>query len=191
MCEYSAGHSSHAQPRPCNHYTFHVSCQVKWDDSSEARLFYRDRPHQAASFSAALDHAGDLEGKSVLDVGCGYGDLIPLLPGTVRYRGIDTDEQVIEEARRLHPDHEFEVTDRVRKADVVFSIGTLQCCPDPRLSLLSWISAARERLVVVTCAPWKLPGAQQEEKHWEGIAYEVFPSDDDFQTFTVRIDSLP
>lgn len=157
---------------------------MKWEDNVRSRFFYRGREHQLAQHKSALAHAGDLEGKSVLDVGCGYGDLLWLLP-PCHYRGIDTNKLAIEEARRLWPDHDFAVTKRVRRSDVVLAIATLQCCADKRGALLRWISAARERLVVVTCTWDRLPPEDQGEEWWEGIDREAYPSDDDFVTYVV------
>ncbi len=162
---------------------------MKWGDNSRASFYYRSREHQTCSFLAALRHAGPLEGKSVLDVGCGYGDLIPLLDGIRSYKGIDTDGEVIDQARREHPDHEFVCTDQVTKADVVFSIGTLQACEDGRKSLLSWISAARERLIVVTCNEDKLTDEKRAAGWWDGVDAEFFHGEDDF--FVAVIPSAP
>lgn len=57
-----------------------------------------------------LSQVCDLNGLSVLEVGCGFGDLGVYLrarnPG-VRYSGIDLSARMIEEARRCHPDLEF------------------------------------------------------------------------------------
>ncbi len=55
---------------------------------------------------AALSEVGDMTGKSVLDVGCGFGDLGVFLGGRydrVRYHGIDISRRMVEEGRRLHP----------------------------------------------------------------------------------------
>ncbi len=159
---------------------------MRWEDSSRARLFYRDREHQAAQLTAAITHAGPLEGKSVLDVGCGYGDLIPYLP-PCDYYGIDIDELVLEEARRRWPDHEFAVTDEPRESDVVIAVAALQHSLSPRKTLESWKSAARERLVVVTCTWEHL--ADNWDDCLEGLVYEEFLSDDDFRTLVVLADT--
>lgn len=55
----------------------------------------------------------DARGKTVLDVGCGLGDLIPFLNartgGDYRYIGIDVADQLVASARAAHPgaDREF------------------------------------------------------------------------------------
>jgi SAM-dependent methyltransferase len=57
-----------------------------------------------------LAEIGDLRDASVLDVGCGFGDLLGFLSAheiRVRYTGIDIQPAFIEEACRRHPDAEF------------------------------------------------------------------------------------
>ena len=49
---------------------------------------------------------------TVLDAGCGYGSLLEVLPPVASYTGIDTCEELLKEARRLHPGRCF------RNADV-------------------------------------------------------------------------
>ncbi len=45
--------------------------------------------------------------KSVLDVGCGFGDLCLYLPKDLEYMGVDGVEWIAEEAARRYPHHEF------------------------------------------------------------------------------------
>jgi SAM-dependent methyltransferase len=57
-----------------------------------------------------LSQIGDLRNASVLDVGCGFGDLRSFLERRgipVRYTGLDLQPAFIEEARRRHPDDAF------------------------------------------------------------------------------------
>ena len=155
------------------------------DHSSPAsRLFYRSRAHQAAQLQAAIRHAGDLQGKSVLDVGCGYGDLIPFLP-RCRYVGVDPDQEVIETARSLHPGFDFRCTDRIYKTDVVVAVAVLQCCADHELTVRRWMGVARERVVVVSLCWEKLPEEHQDLSWWRGIPHERFEDGDDFFTAVI------
>lgn len=132
------------------------------------RFFYRDRRHQQGQHEKAVELAGDLSGKSILDVGCGYGDLIHHLPADIAgYVGIDLLPWAVNEARRLHPGREFRVTRRCPEADVVFSVATLQQCRDhPGWCLQLWWRAARERLVVVSVRDWKMSWADHGVDPW-------------------------
>lgn len=73
---------------------------------------------------------GDLDGKSVLDVGCGQGDLYEWLSSRgvrVRYTGIDITREMVEVARKRFPNGRFRVADVLeessRRYDYVLSSG--------------------------------------------------------------------
>jgi len=79
-----------------------------------------------------LTRIGDLHGASVLDVGCGFGDLHDFLEKRgipVRYTGLDLQPAFIEEARRRHPGDEFvcadvEAFEPKEPPDYIFISGT-------------------------------------------------------------------
>jgi len=59
-----------------------------------------------------LSEVGDLTGKHVLDVGCGFADYAVYLGKRfkrVKYMGIDISQRMIDEAKRLRPDLELRV----------------------------------------------------------------------------------
>ena len=61
---------------------------------------------QAAKFRVIADVA-PLDGKSVLDVGCGFADFFDYLRSRfddVRYTGVDISEAMVKQASHLHPD---------------------------------------------------------------------------------------
>lgn len=62
-----------------------------------------------------LSEIGDLNNRSILDVGCGFGDLYPFLKEQnvhpKKYVGIDINPQMIAIARRRLPEVTFEVKD--------------------------------------------------------------------------------
>jgi SAM-dependent methyltransferase len=61
-----------------------------------------------------LTAIGDLEGSTVLDVGCGFGDLYEFLgrQGTsVDYTGVDLNPDLVDIARKRHPDARFIAAD--------------------------------------------------------------------------------
>ena len=70
-----------------------------WGDKDRTRLRFE-----------ILCSAWNLENKTVLDFGCGFGDLFAYLAETqpgARYVGIDINGRLIEEARRLHQRGDF------------------------------------------------------------------------------------
>lgn len=73
-----------------------------------------------------------LDGKSVLDAGCGMGDLLPYLYAkstSFRYLGVDRNKGFIEIADKRYAGHNFKVADpfnkKVGEFDVVLSSGVM------------------------------------------------------------------
>lgn len=61
-----------------------------------------------------LCEVGIRSGDRVLDLGCGFGDLLPHLAARgleVDYLGVDINPRLVEEARRRHPEANFRVCD--------------------------------------------------------------------------------
>jgi trans-aconitate methyltransferase len=74
---------------------------------------WKGREDQQLRFEILCD-VGDLSGKSVCDVGCGFGDLHDYLGrrfAGVRYTGIDLVPSLVEKARELRPGVDFRVRD--------------------------------------------------------------------------------
>jgi SAM-dependent methyltransferase len=80
----------------------------------------------------ALSEIGDLDTCSILDVGCGFGDLygFSIKRGfkNMKYTGYDINENLIKIAREVYPDAHFEVKEvekdkTNKKFDWVFSCG--------------------------------------------------------------------
>ena len=86
---------------------------------------------QLRRFETLLRIAGDSSGKTVLDFGCGKGDLYGFMKEkgfSPSYCGIDINKNFIELARRKYPDSEFFVldideTDFNRYFDIIFICG--------------------------------------------------------------------
>ena len=74
----------------------------------------------------------DFNNKSVLDVGCGFGEMAKFLKKRykgVKYTGVDIVPEFIDEAEKKFPEYEFEVRDILekpysKKFDVVLASGT-------------------------------------------------------------------
>lgn len=94
---------------------------VGWKDVRQQRLRFKQ-----------LTEANDISGKSLLDVGCGFGDLSGYLRRqgiTVKYTGYDLSSKLIEIAKRRNPSANFEVKDILSedfgKFDYIITSGTL------------------------------------------------------------------
>ena len=73
-----------------------------------------------------------LDGRSVLDAGCGMGDLLPYLYAkstSFRYLGVDTNRGFIDIAKTRYEGHNFKVADpfkhKIGDFDVVLSSGVM------------------------------------------------------------------
>ena len=75
----------------------------------------------------------DFNGKSVLDVGCGFGEMARFLRKRykdVDYTGVDLLEEFVDQAKAAHPYYKFEARDYFEdpldeKFDVIMASGTL------------------------------------------------------------------
>jgi SAM-dependent methyltransferase len=93
---------------------------------------WRDKDQQYLRFKI-LSEIGELDGKKILDVGCGFGDFFDYLKNNgidVDYHGFDISPKIIAAAKRHHPDLIFEEKDILaeemdEKFDYVFESGIL------------------------------------------------------------------
>ncbi len=87
----------------------HYEPRIRADRESYDILDWADRPSQLARFEV-LAQCVELDGRSLLDVGCGLGDLYDYLAGRgvrVDYTGVDIVEAMVAEARRRRPNARF------------------------------------------------------------------------------------
>jgi len=90
----------------------------------------------------------DIRGKSVLDAGCGMGDILPYIYANApdfEYLGVDIIEDFIEIARKRYLGHEFRVLDALKeefgqKFDIVLSCGILNSNID------NWLEERQQRI---------------------------------------------
>ncbi len=86
--------------------------------------------------SARIQHANivadvDFENKSISDIGCGFGDIIPFIKAKTRnfdYVGIDVVPEFTKEAKRRYPEYRFLTGDwmeLIEKRDIVLCSGVL------------------------------------------------------------------
>ncbi len=94
-----------------------------------------------AKFWEELSYLGEhaVPGSRILDVGCGNGRLLSILPGNVEYIGVDFSKELLSIARARHPGGTFihgNATDLPfsdREFDTVFSFATLHHIPSREL----------------------------------------------------------
>ena len=93
----------------------------------------------------SVELMGDLEGKSVLDLGCGTGALIPALAGItgINYLGVDAAPNMVQESQNLLHSLQLEDTFSIKTSDVrdvpvedgsfdrVVGMGLLEYFDDP------------------------------------------------------------
>jgi SAM-dependent methyltransferase len=76
-------------------------------------LGWKSHADQRLRFQVLCD-IGDLSGRRVCDVGCGFGDLYDYLCtrfGSVRYTGVDLSPSLVQRAQARHPGIAFRVQD--------------------------------------------------------------------------------
>lgn len=77
--------------------------------ANSQRLGWENTVTQLARFKAFVDRV-DLNGRSLLDVGCGFGDLLSYLKDRgvdCRYTGVDIMKEMVIEAQKIHAGDRF------------------------------------------------------------------------------------
>lgn len=115
-------------------------------------LLYSDDKLHAAKLTqyATLVHKLWKVHVSVLDVGCGYGSLVPFLP-PCSYYGIDIVPEFVNEAKRRFPHLRFDhrnIQDCVEQYDWVLLLGITGSVPDPENLVKQAWKLARMGLIV-------------------------------------------
>lgn len=94
-------------------------------------LLWWDYRSMAIRFRALVNDV-PVAGKTVMDAGCGMGDLLPFLyakAADFKYIGLDKSKDFIEVAKRRYEGHDFRVADpfkqRIGMYDVVLSSGVM------------------------------------------------------------------
>ncbi len=150
--------------------------------SAVQALGWDSEASQRARFLAAMRLA-PTGNRAVLDVGCGFGDLLTVLrdagAAPAEYLGVDLNPRLLEVARQRHPDAQFECRNLLvdplpAVADVVFMFGLLNFRLPERdnrdfareMITAAWISC--KDVLVVDALSSVLEPAYPEEK---GVFY--------------------
>lgn len=133
---------------------------------------YRSARDQRIRQKMLIRLAGSLKGKSVLDVGCGTGDLLRYIPASADYYGIDVSPRAIKVARAAWPGREFACTTELRPADVVFGCAVLQCSHIPPEEMIRAMWEQARELVVFNC--WRgFADLGEASAWWAGLGATV------------------
>lgn len=124
---------------------------IEWDSKRYTQSF--DFVHKYGEAVMELIEAP--AGSFVVDLGCGNGALSEkLISRGYRVLGLDASEEMLETARKLHPDIPFVCADAVEfkleeKADVIFSNAVLH-----------WIDAEKQDRMIANLASQLRPGGE-------------------------------
>ncbi len=132
------------------HYEALAASGPRWLDYSNERT-------QAQTLALALEAAGPLDGKDVLDVGCGRGQLSlsARAMGARHVTGVDLAEAAIRQNERAHPGIEWVIGSAGslaigRRYDVVLAVEVLQYVSHAEAIRRLWnLVAPAGRLVVI------------------------------------------
>jgi hypothetical protein len=85
-----------------------------YNEDEGANIFWSSKSAQEKRFEALLD-IGDLTNKEILDIGCGYCDLLEYIKNRginiKKYTGVDIVPEIVDKAKNMHPDTNIEVRD--------------------------------------------------------------------------------
>jgi len=110
--------------------TYYKSALNEFGDHDARSVHWSDKRGQELRF-LILSQIANLNGQSVLDVGCGLGDLINFFKKnalSVDYTGIDIVPDFIERAREFHPNARFEtmnIETTTEQFDYVLASGAM------------------------------------------------------------------
>jgi SAM-dependent methyltransferase len=113
------------------HKDIYTKRLAKYGESPHS-LHWTSYKAQAIRFKNLLDSL-DLQARSILDAGCGMGDILPFIYARAddfEYLGVDINKDFVKIATKRYPPHKFQVGDPFTEPgrahfDVVLSSGTL------------------------------------------------------------------
>lgn len=134
-------------------------------------LFYKNPKQHDKKLQAYARLVENLpDGHSLLDVGCGYGELLRFTRLRGQYTGIDLVAEFVDEARRRNPDKRFEVGDLFERpdlcADWVVLAGVLSSVPESQMLLTHASKHAYRGVLFDVTIGERLPGYFTDLSRW-------------------------
>ncbi len=128
----------------------------------------------------------DFNDKFILDVGCGFGDIIPFIEEKARhfeYKGVDIVPEFIEAAKKRYPGYEFEVGDffgepEENQYDIIITSGTLNASGDDAMefrkkAIKTMIGNAKEAVVFNMAGNYPQPKSKEDGRVFYANSIEM------------------
>jgi len=128
----------------------------------------------------------DFKGKDILDVGCGFGGIIPFIASSVdkfSYTGVDSISQFIFEAKKLYPKQAFIKGDYFakplkKKFDIIIANGSLNSNVADNLAfrkkaIMTMFANAKEAVVFNMAGGHPQPKTAKGSNVWFADAREI------------------
>lgn len=163
MVKTICNHESWSHENAVQYYSSHRN---SLDDVYESEKFFLSRVLEA--------------GHSILDIGCATGGFVNVFRGyepSILYTGVDISAEMIRQARILHPDIHFEVTDgdnlpfENNSFDIVFSSGALHMAPNWRGILAEGWRVAKQFFIFDVRLKSLPPTIEDIHKSYQKIAF--------------------
>ena len=129
----------------------------------------------------------DFNNKSILDVGCGFGDIVPYIvkkTGIITYTGIDLVPEFVKEAKKIHSKHTFLVGDYFKqplekKFDIVVCCGALNGNYKDNLgfrknAIKTMYNHTKERLVFNMAGKHPIPKTALHSNVWFADSKQIY-----------------
>lgn len=148
---------------------------LKWQSQKAAEQRYRE-----------IIFLANFEGKDILDVGCGFGGIIPFISSkanTFSYTGIDLVDEFTREAEKIYPQHSFIRGDYFaqplkKKFDIIIANGSLNANLKDNLgfrkrAIRTMYAHAREAVIFNMAGGYPQPKTAKGSNVWFAGAREI------------------
>jgi len=134
-------------------------------------LFYKSQEQHELKLKSFARYIAQLPAdQNVLDIGCGYGELLRFAKPLGEYVGIDLVWEFVTEARRRYPGERFAVTDVFSYVgpapDWALLVGVLSSVPTPEAVLSRAAELARKGIIFDITLEERLPADYVDLFRW-------------------------